>query len=226
MMKRREAMNKKLVASIVMLFCVFLWHVTPGKTQDLKPIPLVKPQMDSGGLLMHVLRERKSSRDFSDKKLPIRVISNLLWSACGINRPGAGKRTAPSTMNWQEIDVYVATTQGLYVYDPRQHRLDPVLAQDIRGLISTHTFVTDAPLSLIYVADFARMGGAAPESKDFHAALDTGFIAQNVYLYCASEGLATVVLGTTLKREKLFQVMKLRPDQRIILAQTVGYPRK
>ena len=218
-------MNKKLVVAGVMLFCVFSWNVVTGNAQDFKPINLVKPQMDSGRLLMHVLKERKSSRDFSNKKLPIRVISNLLWSACGINRPGAGKRTAPSMMNWQEIDVYIAMAQGLYVYDPRQHRLDPVLAQDIRGLISTHTFVGDAPATLLYVADFARMGNATQESKEFHSALDTGFIAQNVYLYCASEGLATVALGY-VQREKLHQLIKMRPEQRIILAQTVGYPRK
>jgi len=218
-------MNKKQAVLLWVILCVFFWSVPQGKAQELRPIPLVKPQMDSGRLLMHVLKERKSSRDFSNKKLPIRVMSNLLWSACGINRPGLGKRTAPSTMNWQEIDVYVVTTQGLYVYDPRQHRLDPVLAQDISALTGNQPFVSDAPVNLIYVADLARMGSIAAESKDFYAAIDTGFIAQNVYLYCASEGLATVTRGM-INREALSLAMKLRPEQRIILAQTVGYPRK
>jgi nitroreductase len=219
-------MNKKVIIVLCLVFCVFFWLAPPGKAENLKAIPLVKPQMDSGRLLMHVLKERRSSRDFSNKKLPIRVLSNLLWSACGINRPGIGKRTAPSAMNWQEVDVYVAMAQGLYLYDYRQHKLEPILGQDIRALTGTQTFVSDAPVNLVYVADLARMGGyAQPESKDFYAAVDTGFIAQNVNLYCASEGLATVVRGM-IDREHLAQAMKLRPEQKIMLAQTVGYPRK
>jgi SagB-type dehydrogenase family enzyme len=217
-------MTKKL-AILLVIICVFFWGVSSGRTQQLKPIPLIKPQMDSGRLLMNVLKERKTSRDFSDKKLPIRVLSNLLWSACGINRPGSGKRTAPTTMNWQEIDVYVATVQGLYVYDAQQHRLDPLLAQDIRALTGTQTFVSDAPVNLIYVADLTRMGSTSQESKDFYAAVDTGFIAQNVNLYCASEGLATTVIGI-INRDKLSHAMKLRPEQKIILTQAVGYPRR
>jgi SagB-type dehydrogenase family enzyme len=218
-------MNKRHAAILVMAFCMLFGGALSAAGQDLKPIPLIKPQMDGGRQLMHVLKERKSSRDFSNRKLPIRVLSNLLWVACGINRPGDGKRTAPTLMNWQEVDVYVATTQGLYVYDPRQHRLDPVLAQDIRALTGTQPFVADAPVNLVYVADLARMGSATPEQKNFYSAIDTGFISQNVNLYCASEGLATVVRGW-IDREKLAQVMKLRPDQKIILAQTVGYPRR
>ena len=218
-------MNKKHVTILLLYLSILLCAVSPVMAEDLKPINLVKPQMDGGRLLMHVLKERRTSRDFSNKKLPIRVLSNLLWAACGINRPGDGKRTAPTTMNWQEVDVYVATTQGLYLYDPRQHRLDPVLAQDIRVLTGSQPFVSDAPVNLIYVADLARMGSVPPESKDFYSGVDTGFIAQNVNLYCASEGLATVVRGL-INRQQLAQVMKLRPEQRIMLAQTVGYPRR
>jgi SagB-type dehydrogenase family enzyme len=218
-------MRKRQAAILLVVLCALFWSVSPGTGQDLKPISLIKPQMDGGRLLMHVLKERKTSRDFSNKKLPIRVLSNLLWAACGINRHGEGKRTAPTIMNWQEIDVYVATAQGLYIYDPHQHRLEPVLAQDIRALTGTQPFVTDAPVNLIYVADLARMGSTPPASKDFYSAVDTGFISQNVNLYCASEGLATVVRGW-IDREKLAQVMKLRPEQIIMLAQTVGYPRR
>jgi SagB-type dehydrogenase family enzyme len=121
--------------------------------------------------------------------------------------------------------VYVATAQGLYVYDPYQHRLEPVLAQDIRAQTGTQPFVADAPVNLIYVADLSRMGSTPPDLKDFYSAIDTGFISQNVYLYCASEGLATIA-RVWINREKLAQVMKLRPEQKIILAQTVGYPRR
>jgi len=193
--------------------------------QEFKVIPLVKPQMDSGRLLMHVLKDRKSSREFSNRKLPIRVISNLMWSAAGINRPESGKRTAPSARNWQEIDIYVATAKGLYLYDPQKHQLQPVLAQDIRALTGSQAYVREAPLNLIYVADYSRMGNAAGEVKDLYSAVDAGFIGQNVYLYCASEGLATVARGT-VDRTALAQAMKLRPEQRIIFAQSVGYPKK
>lgn len=199
----------------------------PGSltAQELKAIQLVKPQMDSGRLLMHVLKDRKSSREFSNRKLPIRVLSNLLWSACGVNRPDSGKRTAPSAKNWQEVDVYVATEKGLYLYDEDKHRLNPVLAQDIRTLTGSQSYVKDAPINLIYVADYGRMENAANDVKDLYSAVDTGFISQNVYLYCASEGLATVSRGT-MDRTALSHAMKLRPEQRIILAQSVGYPKK
>ena len=217
-------MQKRNVLMISVLLILFFFP-PPAATQEFKEIPLVKPQMDSGRLLMHVLKDRRSSREFSNRKLPIRVISNLLWSACGVNRPESGKRTVPSAGNWQEIDVYVATAKGLYVYDARRHRLHPVLGRDIRALTGSQSYVKDAPIDLVYVADYTRMGNAAPEVKDLYAAIDTGFISQNVYLYSASEGLATVARGT-MDRTALGQAMMLRPDQRIILAQTVGYPKK
>jgi len=214
--------RKRLQACIFLFFFLIPCLVT---AEELKAISLIKPQMDTGRLLIHVLKDRKSSREFSNRKLPIRVLSNLLWAACGINRPDSGKRTAPSAKNWQEIDVYVATEKGLYVYDSQKHRLNPVLAGDIRALTGSQQFVREAPVNLIYVADYGRMGNAANDRKDFYSALDTGFISQNVYLYCASEGLATVARGG-IDRENLAKAMKLRPDQRIILAQTVGYPKK
>jgi len=217
-------MPKRIFFIISILLILFF---IPGtlSAQELKAIKLVKPQMDSGRLLMHVLKDRKSSREFSNRKLPIRVLSNLLWSACGVNRPDAGKRTVPSAKNWQEMDVYVATEKGLYLYDAQKHVLNPVLAQDIRALTGSQSYVKDAPVNLIYVADYGRMGNAANDVKDLYSAIDTGFIGQNVYLYCASEGLATVSRGT-IDRAVLGHAMKLRPEQRIILAQSVGYPKK
>jgi SagB-type dehydrogenase family enzyme len=193
--------------------------------QELKPIELPKPQTDGGRPLMQVLKERSTSRDFSSEKLPLPVLSNLLWAAFGVNRPESGKRTAPSALNWQEIDIYVATADGLYVYDAKAHRLNPVLAEDVRAATGTQPYVKDAPVNLVYVADLAKTGKASAPDQDFYTAADTGFIAQNVYLYCASEGLATVIRGG-VDRPALAKVMKLRPDQKITLSQTVGYPKK
>ena len=199
----------------------------PGATmaEDLKPIPLMQFQLDTGRPLMHVLKERKSSRAFSSRKLPRRVLSNLLWAANGINRPASGGRTAPSAINQQEIDIYVATADGLYLFDAKGRQLWPVLKQDIRAMTGQQAYIQDAPVNLIFVADFNRMTRTPAEERDLYAAADTGFISQNIYLYCASEGLATVVRGG-IDRTGLAIIMKLRPEQRIVLAQSVGYPKK
>lgn len=193
--------------------------------EDLKPVPLMQFHLYSGRPLMQVLKERRSSREFNTRKLPKRVLSNLLWAANGINRPATGGRTAPSALNQQEIDIYVATAEGLYLYDAKRHQLQPILRQDIRALTGQQTYIQDAPLNLIFVADLARMPRTPAEDRDLYAAVATGFISQNIYLYCASEGLATVVRGG-IDRAMLTNIMKLRPEQRIILAQSVGYPKK
>jgi nitroreductase len=128
-------------------------------------------------------------------------------------------------MNWQEIDIYVATQDGLYVYDAKANALNPVLTQDVRAATGQQPFVKEAALDLVYVADLAKTGRASGEDRTLYTAADTGFIAQNVYLFCASEGLAAVVRGS-VDRVALAKLIKLRPDQKIILAQTVGYPKK
>jgi nitroreductase len=193
--------------------------------EELKPIQLPKPRVEGGKPLMQVLKERKSSRSFSGEKIPIQVLSDLLWAAWGVNRPDAGKRTAPSARNQQEIDIYVATSGGMHLYDAKANILNPVLAEDIREMASRQPLPLDiAPVVLLYVADFSRMGQMTNEQKVFYSAVDAGFISQNVYLYCASEGLATVVRAN-LDRPALAKVMKLRTEQNIILAQSVGYPK-
>jgi SagB-type dehydrogenase family enzyme len=202
---------------IVLSMCSFC------RADDPNTLDLPKPRTTGGRPLMEVLGDRRSSRQFSRKEIPLQTLSDMLWAAWGVNRPESGKRTAPSAVNWQEIDVYVATARGLYRYDASRHALMQVLAEDIRGSTGTQEFVKDAPVNLIFVADYSRMGRASQKDKDFYSAADAGFISQNVYLYCASEGLATVVRGA-LDRTELAKKMKLMPEQRIILAQTVGYP--
>jgi len=199
--------------------------VCPALAQDLKPVELPKPDMEGGKPLMQVLKARQSGREFSAEKLPPQVLSNLLWAAWGVNRPDSGRRTAPSASNRQEIEIYVATAEGLYLYDAKAHRLQPVLAKDLRAATGRQPFVGEAPVNLVYVADYSKMGKGSDEDKALTAGADTGFISQNVYLYCASEGLATVVRGM-VDRPALAKAMNLRPDQRIILGQTVGYPKK
>jgi SagB-type dehydrogenase family enzyme len=207
-------------ATVLALLCLGAATADP-----LKPVSLSAPQTTGGRPLMQVLRDRSTSRSFSAEKLPPQVLSNLLWAAFGINRPESGHRTAPSAMDHQEIDIYVAMAEGLYVYEAKTHVLQPVLAGDIRAMTGRQPFVADAPVNLVYVADLGRMGKASKEEQGLYSAADTGFISENVYLFCASEGLATVVRGS-IDREALAKAMRLRPDQKIILAQTIGYPKK
>jgi SagB-type dehydrogenase family enzyme len=173
---------------------------------------------------MEVLKDRKSTREFGSDTLSPQTLSNLLWAAFGINRPD-GRRTAPSAMNWQEISIYVATPASVYVYDAKANVLEPVLAGDYRAATGTQSFVKDAAVNLVYVSDLSKTGGAPSSEAEMYTAADVGFIAQNVYLYCASEGLATVVRGS-VDKPALAKTLKLQPQQRIILAQSVGHPKK
>jgi len=193
--------------------------------QEADVVKLPAPQMTGGKPLLDCLKARQSARDFGAEKLSLQVLSNLLWAADGINRPDSGKRTAPSAVNWQDIDLYAATADGLFLYLPKEHALRKVLAEDVRAATGSQDFVKTAPLNLVYVSDYVRLPRGTDEDRKFHSAAHTGFISQNVYLFCASEGLITVVRGL-VDREAAAKAMKLRPEQHITFAQTVGYPKK
>ena len=186
-------------------------------------IQLPRPMQRGGLPLMDALMRRQTSREFSPKELPETVLSSLLWAAFGINRPQSHKRTAPSAHDWEEMDIYGAMAKGLYVYDAQLLTLKQVVAKDLRAQTGIQPYVAAAPLDLIYVADLSRMAQASPEEKQWYSGPDAGFIAQNVYLYCASEGLATVVRAL-VDRPALAKAMGLKPEQQIVLAQSVGYP--
>lgn len=193
--------------------------------QEPKAIQLIRPQTGNGNPLMQLLWKRTSSRQFDPEPLPLEVLSNLLWAAFGINRSD-GRRTAPSASNRQEIDIYVAAAKGLYLYDSKKNLLNPILAEDIRGMTGTQSYVKQAAVNLVYVADYSKFGTAKEEANKIHlSAANTGFISQNVYLFCASEGLVTVVRDM-IDKPALATLMKLRPDQKIVLAQSIGYPKK
>lgn len=192
-------------------------------SREVELVKLPAPDIRHGLSLMAALGDRHSAREFSPEALSVQTLSKLLWAAFGVNRPESGGRTAPSAQNWHEIDLYVATAEKLLVYDAPSHGLKLVLRQDIRSSTGLQAFVGAAPVDLIYVADFSRTGTATEEERRLYTVANTGFIAQNVYLLCASEGLATVVRGA-IDRPALAKTMNLAPDQHIILAQTVGYP--
>ncbi len=208
-----------------LLFALIIWFssIAIVMAQETGVVQLPAPDTSGGKPLMSVFNQRCSQRNYSDRPLSLQTLSNLLWAANGINRPDSGKRTAPTAMNDQEIDVYVATTEGAYLYDHVKHCLLPIHSNDVRAKMGVQGFVKDAPIVLVYVADYKRMSKLmSKEDKNFYAATDVGFVSQNVYLFCASEGLATVVIGM-VSRNNAAKALNLTEHQKIILTQCVGY---
>ena len=216
-------MKTKAIFIILAAVAIIFIYCATAYAEEMKTIKLLPPQTEGGKPLMQALKDRKSMRSFASKELPPQILSDLLWAACGINRPDSDGLTAPTAKNMKEIAIYVVKAQGVYLYDAKTNALAPVLAGDIRAFTGKQEFVKNAPVNLVYVSDLSKMGGMSAQDADFYAATDTGFISENVYLYCSSAGLATVVRGWVDKAE-LAKAMKLRPDQRVVLAQTVGYP--
>lgn len=190
--------------------------------QVLETVKLPEVQKTGGMSLMEALQNRQSQRSYSSKDLTLQQMSNLLWATYGINRPN-GYRTVPSARTFNEFDIYIIKPEGWFVYDPVQHAMLKMGNEDLREFAGTQDFVKNAPVNLIFVADFDRMTGADDEFRKFYSATDVGYISQNVYLWCASEKLATIVRGQ-IDKPKAKEVLKLRPNQQVILAQTVGYP--
>jgi hypothetical protein len=193
-----------------------------GEAAGRMPLP---PAATAGGMpLMDALRQRQSQRDFRAEPLGAQQLSDLLWAAAGINRARLGGRTAPSAMNAQEVEVYAAMPQGLYRYDPAGHALQLAAASDVRGVTGYQDFVDEAALDLVYVADHARMKLVPAAQREAYAFAAAGAMAQNVYLYCAAAGLATVVRAW-FDRHALAEAMGLGSDEQLLLAQTVGRPK-
>lgn len=186
-------------------------------------ISLPPPQKQGGLPLLEALAQRRSSRDFAGTPLPLPLLSDLLWAAYGINRAEGG-RTAPSALNAQEVDVFVALPQGAYRYEAAAHRLDLVVASDLRSVTGYQDFVDEAPLDLVYVADHRRMGLVPVAQRESYASAAAGAIAQNVYLFASSSGLATVIRAW-IDRNAIADALGLSHDQQVLLAQTIGYPK-
>jgi nitroreductase len=192
--------------------------------QQQQPIELPPPRPEFGTSLAQALKLRRSTREFAPRPLPPQVLSELLWSAYGVNRPATADRTAPSWRHARETEIFTAMADGVWRYDPIAHRLLPHLAADIRAQTGVQDFVGTAPLDLVFVADAEHLGGVAGTEQHRVAGADTGFIGQNVYLYCASEGLACVFRGS-LDTDRLARTLRLPETQFVTFAQTVGYPK-
>ncbi len=193
-------------------------------TTNPKTIALPPARTTGGKPLTEALMLRRSIREYSDRPLPPQILSDLLWSAFGINRP-SGDRTAPYWRHIMVIDVYAAMADGTWFYDPGLHALVLHQEDDLRARTGLQDFVGGAPLNLVYVAHGERMQDVSPEDRRLYGSVDASFIGQNVYLFCASEGLATVFRGA-VDKEALGKAMHLEAGQFVTFAQTVGYPKQ
>ncbi len=210
-------MKRSVVAALF-----FLINISIPQAQEAGTILLPAPAKSGGMPLMEALSARTSSRTFSEQELSLQDLSNLLWAAWGVSRPENGRRTAPSANNRQDIEIYTALPSGVYLYNAQSHSLILHLEKDIRDKTGRQEFVGKAPLNLIYVSDYSKLSGN-DEMKIFYSANHTGYISQNVYLYCASAGLNTVVRAL-VDREMLKAALGLPENKHITLCQTVGYP--
>jgi nitroreductase len=195
----------------------------PATGDSAPAIALPAPELHGGVPLMEALAQRHSTRDFSPEALPLPLLSGLLWAAYGVNRKEGG-RTAPSALDAQEIDVFVALPSGAYRYDAAAHELRLVATNDLRRVTGYQDFVDEAPMDLVYVADHARMHLVPVGQRESYASVAAGAIAQNVYLFAAGNGLATV-LRAWIDRTAIADALGLTHDQQVLLSQTVGYPR-
>jgi hypothetical protein len=185
----------------------------------------VSPPMPTGAMsLAQALRLRKSANELQSKDLPTNKLLELLWAAWGINRVNGSLRTAPSAINAQEIDIYVLLAEGAYLYLAKENTLSLIVTLDLRDKAMTldSVKVKNAPVHLLFVADYAKLGNMAQSTKQLYSAAHTGFIGQNIYLFCAAEGLGTR-FHTQIDRVGLHDILKMRPEQAIIFAQVVGY---
>ena len=196
---------------------------SPAKGNAAPTITLPAPETVGGIPLMEAFSKRRSAREFAPTELPLPLLSNLLWAANGINRAD-GHHTAPSAMNAQEIDIYVALPAGAYLYDPTANALQLTAGSDVRRVTGYQDFVDEAPLDLVYVADHSRMTLIPVASRDSFASAAVGAIAQNVYLFAAGNGLSTVIRAW-INREAIADALGLSHDQQVLLSQTVGFPK-
>lgn len=190
-----------------------------AKILDVRELPM--PEMGLDLPLIEAMRLRATKRDILPEELPIELVSSLLWSAYGINRPEEGKRVVPSAINAQEFDIYLFNHEGIFLYNAEKNNLEMVSKGDQREAISEQSFFKEAPISLVMVANYDRMKRFKDQDvRDFYAAVDCGYISQNIYLFCASAKLATVACGG-INHDKLKHILNLN-NGRALLAHPVG----
>lgn len=211
----------KNIFSLFLVVFIFLAFKPELFAQTASDIQLPAPCKIGRMSVMEALSLRSSSRDFSSEELPLPMLSDLLWAADGINRTD-GKRTAATSYNTLDMDVYIALRSGIYFYNPQTYKLELIKSGNYMSKTGTQSYVADAALNLIYVCNLSKISGSSEAEKLLVAGIHTGLISQNVYLYCASVGLNTVV-RSSVDISTLGTIMGLNTTQRVILCQTVGF---
>lgn len=192
------------------------------QAQDLKPIQLNAPTPKGGLTVMEAFAQRQSTRSFTKKELSTQELSDLLWAANGINRPDKGMRTAPSALNYQDIDIYVCKKEGAYLYNAKTNKLEPIIAEDLRGWVAgQQAFVKSAPVVLVLVSDLSKMRGGNTESNRMIGAMDAGIVSENISIACAGLGFVTVPRAS-MDKEELSRKLQLKDSQILLLNHPVG----
>lgn len=188
-----------------------------------KVIKLPQPNLKRTGTVMKALSERHSTREFASKALSMADLSDLLWAANGINRKDSGKRTAPSAMNKQDVDVYVVLPEGSYLYDAKTHQLNLIAVGDYRAAVAGgQAFVKSAPVSFVLISDLSRLGDAKNARTQLMGAMDAGIVSQNISIFCSAANLATVPRAS-MDNDQLKKVLKLKDTQIPMMNHPVGY---
>ena len=197
--------------------------MTTLHAQGAGELKLNRTDLNRGVNVMKAFSDRHSDREFSTRELSLQDLSDLLWAANGVNRPGDGKRTAPSALNKQDVDIYVFLAKGVYLYDASKHVLKLVAEGDHRAVVAgRQDFVKQAPVSLVYVSDLSRFGMGLDEQVKLMGAMDAGIVSQNVNLFCAGVGLSTVPRAS-MDQEALRKLLKLSDTQVPMMNNPVGY---
>lgn len=211
----------------MLIVCVSLAFTQNETPADGSLISLPQPDIMGGMPLMRALAGRSTQRQFADTPLPRKVLANLLWAANGINRKKSGKQTAPSSHQLREIEIYIVTAEGGFMYVPEKHALKRIHSLDMHQAVAEQTYVRNAPVSLIYVADFKKFGPHRdnPEREALKKQISSthcGFIGQNVYLFCASTGLNCVFHGW-MDGGKIHEMLRLDNRKHVLFGQAIGY---
>lgn len=201
-----------------MVFAIFALALSSFAADE---IALPKPDLKSGKPLMQCISERRSSRSFSDKELPLQIVSEVLFVADGITSPD-GKKSVPTARNKQNQRVYAFRADGVYLYNNKKHSLVKVIDKDLRKVCGKQPFHAIAPLVLVYVSDITATGNT-PELQHLYSGNHSGHASQNVYLYAASQNLSTVICGL-LDRQLISNTLNLPKTDKVIFSQPIGYP--